>query len=200
MFAFQTLRVMNETSCATQTWGRPFGGYNSPPSWTMSQWQGWWQWQQEQWRRKPQIRILEIIIYDLTAKIKKEVLLSRLWLVWQVEADVQVVVAILSKDHQDDQTSLYTSLAWERPAGRSDQDLRSESCPGLPGPSTPPASILTNFAQRIIGYIETCCPRTVLKEKTFIWSGVTAITPSLITDLYISKQFVAGVLVSMKET
>ena len=69
---------------------------------------GWWQWQQEQ--RKSQVRILEHINYDLAAKIEKEVLLFCLRLVWQVEADVQVVVPILSKDHQDYQTLLCASL------------------------------------------------------------------------------------------
>ena len=68
---------------------------------------GWWQWQQEQ--RKSQVRILEHINYDLAAKIEKEVLLFCLRLVWQVEADVQVVVPILSKDHQDYQTLLCAS-------------------------------------------------------------------------------------------
>ena len=111
---------------------------------------GLWQWQQEQ--RKSQVRILEHIVYDLAAKIENKVLLYCLRLVWQVEADVQVVVPILSKDRQDYQTLLCASLAWERPADRPDQDLRSQSYPGLPGPSTPPASILTNFEQKFFGY------------------------------------------------
>ena len=184
--------LLKETSCAKQTWGRPFGGYNSPPSWTMSQWQ------QEQWQRKSQIRILEYIVYDLAAKIENKILLYCLRLVWQVEADVQVVVPILSKDRQDYQTLLCTSLEKDLLV-----DLTRICGHSLTQVCQAQVLHLHQYWQTLCKKsldMETCCPRTVLKEKTFIWSGVTAITPSLISGLYISKQFVAGVLVSMEET
>ena len=164
---------------------------------------------------------------DLATEIENEIFLHCLWLPRQVKAHVQVVVAILDTIEVLDNivggaqlwfpnlhiwfvplapVSIYLQICHSFlivrtnlviPVGTSDQLQNPKFCPGLPGPSNPPAYNAKHkdvYLARMDASMHifpksgkelwTFCPRTVLTENTSCCNGFTAVTPSLWRRLY----------------